>query len=200
MGLAQGQVAALRRQRIFKFRLQALDERYEARLKTAAPEAIDRYLQRVLVADSLAVVFESRSRAACVSRPWAAVSGRPRRWSRCTGSRREPATSDGARPGARSRSRACATTGRRRPLAFAPAMRSSRSAVARGPAGQGGCGLDPEPADQRRVSVTVWRGGEIPWSPGTRRRRRDRRAYSVRHRGAMGTRDAFRRQHAGQPH
>ncbi len=30
----------------------------EARLKAAPPEMIDRYLQRVLVADSLAAVFE----------------------------------------------------------------------------------------------------------------------------------------------
>ena len=59
VGLAQGQVAALRSQLIFKFRLQVLEERYEARLKAATPEAIDRYLQRVLVADSLAAVFES---------------------------------------------------------------------------------------------------------------------------------------------
>lgn len=58
VGLAQGQVAALRSLLTFKFRLQALDECYEARLKAATPEAIDRYLQRVLVADSLADVFE----------------------------------------------------------------------------------------------------------------------------------------------
>ena len=57
-GLAQGQVAALRSLLTFKFRLKALDERYEARLKAATPDAIDRYLQRVLVADSLAGVFE----------------------------------------------------------------------------------------------------------------------------------------------
>jgi putative YhgA-like transposase len=58
VGLAQGQCAALRSLLSFKFKLQALDERYEARLKAATPEAIDRYLQRVLVADSLAAVFE----------------------------------------------------------------------------------------------------------------------------------------------
>ncbi len=58
LGLAQGQVAALRSLLTFKFQLRALDERYEARLKAATPEAIDRYLQRVLVADSLAAVFE----------------------------------------------------------------------------------------------------------------------------------------------
>ena len=57
-GQVQGQVAALRSLLTFKFRLQALDERYEARLKAATPDAIDRYLQRVLVADSLAGVFE----------------------------------------------------------------------------------------------------------------------------------------------
>ncbi len=58
VGLMQGQCAALRSQLIFKFHLQSLDERYEARLKAATPEAIDRYLQRVLVVDSLAAVFE----------------------------------------------------------------------------------------------------------------------------------------------
>jgi hypothetical protein len=58
VGLAQGHVAALRSLLIFKFQLKALDERYEARLKGATPEAMDRYLQRVLVADSLAAVFE----------------------------------------------------------------------------------------------------------------------------------------------
>lgn len=54
----EGRVGALRSQLIFKFQLKALEERYEARLKGATPEAIDRYLQRVLVADSLAAVFE----------------------------------------------------------------------------------------------------------------------------------------------
>ena len=49
----------MRSQLIFKFELPALDERYEARLKAATPDAIDRYLQRVLVAESLAAVFES---------------------------------------------------------------------------------------------------------------------------------------------
>jgi predicted transposase/invertase (TIGR01784 family) len=58
VGLAQGQCAALRRLLSFKFKLQVLDERYESRLKAATPEAIDRYLQRVLSADSLAAVFE----------------------------------------------------------------------------------------------------------------------------------------------
>jgi hypothetical protein len=42
----------------FKFKLQRLDERYDARLQGASPEAIDRYLQRVLTADSLAQVFD----------------------------------------------------------------------------------------------------------------------------------------------
>jgi hypothetical protein len=54
VGLAQGRLVAPRSQLIFKFKLQTLDERYEARLKTATPDAIDRYWQRVLVADSLA--------------------------------------------------------------------------------------------------------------------------------------------------
>jgi hypothetical protein len=52
----QGNIAILRRQLLFKF--QALDEVSETRLKVAPPEAIDRYLLRVLTADSLAAVFE----------------------------------------------------------------------------------------------------------------------------------------------
>lgn len=55
----EGRAAALRSLLTFKFRLQVLEERYESRLRAATPEAIDRYLQRVLVADSLAAVFES---------------------------------------------------------------------------------------------------------------------------------------------
>ncbi len=55
-GRAEGRIDTLRRQLIFKF--QSLDAASEARLKTATPEMIDRYLQRVLVADSLAAVLE----------------------------------------------------------------------------------------------------------------------------------------------
>jgi hypothetical protein len=54
----EGRLAALRSLLAFKFKLQRLDERYDARLQGASPEAIDRYLQRVLTADSLAQVFE----------------------------------------------------------------------------------------------------------------------------------------------
>ena len=50
----------LRNQLLFKFNVQSLDATYEARLLTATPEAIDRYVQRVLTADSLAAVFEDR--------------------------------------------------------------------------------------------------------------------------------------------
>jgi hypothetical protein len=56
-GLQQGQIAALRRLLLFKF--QTLDPQYEARLEAATQEAIDRYFQRVLTADSAAAVFES---------------------------------------------------------------------------------------------------------------------------------------------
>jgi hypothetical protein len=48
--------ATLRSLLLFKF--QALDAASEARVQAAAPEAIDRYLQRLLTADSLAAVFE----------------------------------------------------------------------------------------------------------------------------------------------
>jgi hypothetical protein len=54
----EGRLAALHSQLAFKFKLQRLDERYDARLQGAPPEAIDRYLQRVLTADSLAQVFD----------------------------------------------------------------------------------------------------------------------------------------------
>jgi len=37
---------------------QALDATYEAHLQAATPAAVDHYLQRVRVADSLAAVFE----------------------------------------------------------------------------------------------------------------------------------------------
>ena len=55
-GRQAGRIATLRSLLIFKF--QALSAEHEARLQAASPEAIDRYLQRLLTADSLAVVFE----------------------------------------------------------------------------------------------------------------------------------------------
>jgi hypothetical protein len=45
----------LRRLLVWKF--QTLDAEYEARLQAASSEAIDRYLQRLLTADSLAAMF-----------------------------------------------------------------------------------------------------------------------------------------------
>jgi flagellar biosynthesis/type III secretory pathway protein FliH len=55
-GREEGCVAALRSLLIFKF--QTLGARYEARLQAATPEEIDRYLKRLLTADSLAKVFK----------------------------------------------------------------------------------------------------------------------------------------------
>jgi hypothetical protein len=55
-GLEKGRIATLRSLLVFKF--QTLGARYEARLRAASPEAIDRYLQRLLTADSLAKVFK----------------------------------------------------------------------------------------------------------------------------------------------
>jgi len=52
----EGRLATLRSLLAYKF--QTFDARYESRLEAASPEAIDRYLKRVLVADSLASVFE----------------------------------------------------------------------------------------------------------------------------------------------
>jgi hypothetical protein len=52
----EGRIATLRSQLVFKFH--TLDADYEARLRAATPGAIDRYLERVLFADSLAAVFE----------------------------------------------------------------------------------------------------------------------------------------------
>ncbi len=57
-GREEGRIAALRSQLIAKFGSQALDATYEARLRAATPAAVDQYLQRVLVADSPAAVFE----------------------------------------------------------------------------------------------------------------------------------------------
>ena len=57
-GREEGQIAALRSLLGSKFGSQALDAAYEARLQAATPAAVERYLQRVLIADSLAAVFE----------------------------------------------------------------------------------------------------------------------------------------------
>jgi predicted transposase YdaD len=55
-GLREGRIAMLRNLLVFKF--QTLGEGYEARLQAATPEAIDRWLQRLLTVDSLPAVFE----------------------------------------------------------------------------------------------------------------------------------------------
>jgi flagellar biosynthesis/type III secretory pathway protein FliH len=55
-GHEEGRIATLRSLLVFKF--QTVGAAYEARLQAATPEAIDRYLQRLLTADSLAAVFE----------------------------------------------------------------------------------------------------------------------------------------------
>ena len=54
-GRSEGRLDTLRRQLVLKF--QALDAAAEARLQAATAEAIDRYLERVLTADSLAAVL-----------------------------------------------------------------------------------------------------------------------------------------------
>ena len=54
----EGRIAALRSLLISRFGSQALDAKYEAHLKAATPPVVDHYLQRVLVADSLAAVFD----------------------------------------------------------------------------------------------------------------------------------------------
>jgi hypothetical protein len=56
-GLEKGRIAALRDLLVCKFGAQALGP-CEAVLGSATPEAIDRYLPRVLTADSLVAVFE----------------------------------------------------------------------------------------------------------------------------------------------
>lgn len=56
-GRAKGLIETLRSLLIFKF--QTLDSASEARLQAATPEAIDRYFQRLLTADTLAAVFEA---------------------------------------------------------------------------------------------------------------------------------------------
>jgi hypothetical protein len=55
-GREEGRVATLRSLLLYKF--QALDAQAEARLAAATPEALDRYLRRVLIAGSLAEVLE----------------------------------------------------------------------------------------------------------------------------------------------
>jgi hypothetical protein len=57
-GREEGRIAALRSLLSSKFGSQALDATCEAHLRAATPAAVDHYLQRVLVADSLAAVFE----------------------------------------------------------------------------------------------------------------------------------------------
>jgi len=55
-GRQEGRIGTLRSLLVFKF--QSLGAEYEARLQAASPEAIDRYLKRLLTADSLAKVFK----------------------------------------------------------------------------------------------------------------------------------------------
>jgi hypothetical protein len=57
-GLQEGRIAALRSQLRSKFGSQALDGAIEAHLRAATLAAVEHYLARVLVADSLAAVFE----------------------------------------------------------------------------------------------------------------------------------------------
>ena len=57
-GRAEGRIAALRSLLSSKFGSRALDATCEARLRAATPAAVDRYLERVLFADSLTAVFE----------------------------------------------------------------------------------------------------------------------------------------------
>ena len=57
-GREEGRIAALRTILVVRFGAQALDATYDARLQAATAAAIDRYLQRVVVAESLAAVFE----------------------------------------------------------------------------------------------------------------------------------------------
>lgn len=56
-GRREIRIAILRRQLVCKFKLQTLDPAYEACLQGAALAALDRYLERVLTADSVAAVF-----------------------------------------------------------------------------------------------------------------------------------------------
>lgn len=54
-GRQEGRIATLRSLLVFKFQTLRPDD--EARLQAASPEAIDRYFQRLLTAESLAAVF-----------------------------------------------------------------------------------------------------------------------------------------------
>ena len=56
-GYWEGWIISLRKQLVFKFQLQTLDPAYEACLQAATPELLNRYVERVLTAESLAVVF-----------------------------------------------------------------------------------------------------------------------------------------------
>ena len=56
-GRQEVRIANLHRLLVIKFKLQSLDPAYEACLQAATPEMLDRYLERVLTADSLAAVF-----------------------------------------------------------------------------------------------------------------------------------------------
>jgi hypothetical protein len=55
--IQEGRQEGPRRQLLFKFKLPVLDPAYEALLQGATSEALDRYLERVLTAGSLAAVF-----------------------------------------------------------------------------------------------------------------------------------------------
>ena len=57
-GGQEGRIAALRSVLAARFGSRALDATWQARLQAATAAAIDRYLQRVVVADSLAAVCE----------------------------------------------------------------------------------------------------------------------------------------------
>jgi hypothetical protein len=57
-GREEGRVVALRAVLVSRFGPQALDATCDARLRAATAAAIDRYLQRVGVVDSLSAVFE----------------------------------------------------------------------------------------------------------------------------------------------
>lgn len=54
----EGRIAVLRAVLVSRFGAQALDATCDARLRAATAAAIDRYLQRVGVVDSVAAVFE----------------------------------------------------------------------------------------------------------------------------------------------
>jgi predicted transposase YdaD len=79
-GRREGRMAMLRSLLVHKF--QSLDAAAEARLQAATPEALERYLQRALTADSLAAVFrgprarEPRKRPAQRGRAGGSASSR----------------------------------------------------------------------------------------------------------------------------